>query len=68
MVKSEPEEEETPARGLPPRTPGKGKHGKSDTSTPKSTTPKIADGTYGSVTTPGGRRSARVAKKSVQRT
>ena len=78
MVKTEPieddytgtvdtshEEEEEEDKTLPPRTPGKRekiKIGEPATGSPK--TPKINADSYGSVATPIGRRSARVAARS----
>mmetsp|Transcript_18569 Transcript_18569/g.22744 ORF Transcript_18569/g.22744 Transcript_18569/m.22744 type:complete len:135 (-) Transcript_18569:107-511(-) len=60
-------------KSLPPRTPGRTTKGPGRPKTPKSMTPKKNDqstpstppikDSYGSVSTPGGRRSARVARK-----
>jgi len=51
---------------LPPRTPGRRKKGSAN-STPTTPTMNVSKNTYGSITTPLGRRSARVAQRSAHK-
>ena len=65
---SETSESKSPVKqSLPPRTPGKKVATKIRGMTVPSTPPKIDPSTYGSISTPIGRRSARVAKMSAKK-